>query len=80
MAGLFGSYRGTVLIDDDTPIRMAEPISRVLAQGSDFIDQALADRERLVNQLSWDRHVEKRCLALRAALAERNAKSHRIAA
>lgn len=74
VTGAFGRYRGAVFIDDAAPSQMAETISRTLEQGSDFIDQVLTDRGRLIAELSWETLASKRLQILNATLTVRNGK------
>ena len=80
VAGLFERYVGAVFVDDGPPARMAGAITNVLAQRSDFVASVLADRPRLVADLSWDVLAEKRLLAIAAAVARSDRRTVRAAA
>jgi FkbM family methyltransferase len=71
VTGLFGHYKGAVFVDDGSPGQMAEQIIPILTKGGEFIDQVLADRQRLEADFSWDVLAAKRYQALKAAVANR---------
>ena len=69
--GVFGKYRGAILLDDDTPERMAAPILAALSRGSDFVAEVIAEAPRVADEMSWDRVTELRAATMICALRDR---------